>query len=178
MRGTRRVIDHAAMINTRRLAGDDWQIFRDVQLAGLLEAPYSANLTHAQATQRTETDWRHKLSERTLFITTVDDEPAGLAGGELGEHPETSTLVSMWVAPQARGLGVGDALVRTVLEWARGQGHRRTLLWVLDGNEPAERLYLRHGFQRTGRRRAMPRDESLIEVEMALDLASAPFAAR
>ncbi|QIS04548.1 GNAT family N-acetyltransferase [Nocardia brasiliensis] len=164
------MIEHAAVTDTRRLDAADWRLFRDVQLAGLLDAPYSANLTHAQAARRTEIEWRHKLSVQAVFATARDGKAVGIAGGRLEPDAETPTLVSLWVAPDARGLGVGDELVRTVLEWARGEGHRRITLWVLDSNAPAERLYRRHGFQRTGQRRAMPRDATMIEVEMALDL--------
>ena len=52
----------------------------------------------------------------------------------------------MWVAPEARGQGVGAALVAAVEGWARGKGYVRMGLGVTSTNEPAIRLYTRMGF--------------------------------
>ncbi|WP_433202358.1 GNAT family N-acetyltransferase [Nocardia sp. CA-107356] len=166
------------MISVRRLGDSDWQIYRDLQLASLTEAPDAAWLTYDEAERRSEADWRDNLAGRAQFAALLDDIPVGTAGGWVQESPECPELISMWVAPQARGKGAGDVLVRAVLEWASSAGCRAVGLWVLDGNEPAERLYRRHGFRRTGRRQVMPRDASLVEVEMvvALDAAAASSA--
>ncbi|HEY2205857.1 MAG TPA: GNAT family N-acetyltransferase [Pseudonocardia sp.] len=53
----------------------------------------------------------------------------------------------MWVAPAARGLGVGDAALREVLDRA---GRRPVVLSVRADNGPAVRLYRRHGFADAG----------------------------
>lgn len=61
-------------------------------------------------------------------------------------HPE---LKSMRTDPAATGRGVGAAMVRHVLEHARGLG--LGTLWLETGAEdffaPARRLYARHGFR-------------------------------
>ncbi|MFI9510170.1 GNAT family N-acetyltransferase [Nocardia sp. NPDC052566] len=159
------------MITVRRLVPDDWEVFRDLLLECLLAAPYAAVLTYEEAVQRTEAQWRNKFEDRVLFVALLDGVPVGTAGGMFfDEDPTLPELISMWVSPEARGTGASDRLVEQVLAWATGEGHPRMGLWVLDGNVPAEKLYLRHGFARTGRRKAMPRDESLIEVEMLISL--------
>ena len=56
----------------------------------------------------------------------------------------------MWVDPRFRRRGIGDLLLRTVLEWAKAQRYREVFLWVTEVNTNAERLYVRHGFARTG----------------------------
>ncbi|MGE8318584.1 MAG: GNAT family N-acetyltransferase [Comamonas sp.] len=53
----------------------------------------------------------------------------------------------MWVAPAARGLGAGHALVTHALDWARGHGVRRVRLGVTIAASPAMRLYAAHGFR-------------------------------
>ncbi|MEU9393540.1 GNAT family N-acetyltransferase [Streptomyces sp. NPDC048324] len=50
------------------------------------------------------------------------------------------------VAEEARGGGVGRALLRAVREEARRQGARRLTLRVLGHNAPARRLYEAEGF--------------------------------
>ncbi len=77
----------------------------------------------------------------------------------------------MWVAPEARGAGVGLALAQAVTEWARGAGFATLRLDVADANEPAVRLYARAGFAPTGAVGALPPPRAHItEHERALDL--------
>lgn len=62
---------------------------------------------------------------------------------EQGE--DETCLVGMWVAGHARGGGVREA-------------------------QPARNLYGRMGFRPTGRRGVLLHDESIVELEMALEL--------
>ncbi len=59
-------------------------------------------------------------------------------------------LISMWVAPRARGTGVSDRPVRAVLDWAVEGGHDVVRLEFAEHSAFAERLYPRNGFARTG----------------------------
>lgn len=85
------------------------------------------------------------------------------------DDPSLAHLVAMWVAPEARGRGAADRLVAGVVGWARGEGFSAVRLRVTDGNFRAEKLYERHGFQRTGATFLRERD-GLTEVEMAFRL--------
>lgn len=87
---------------------------------------------------------------RHRFVVEVDGRAVGLAAGGDSTDPGASALTSLWVAPEARGQGIGDRLVETVAGWSKGAGYRRLVLWVADGNDHAERLYERNGFTRTG----------------------------
>jgi len=51
------------------------------------------------------------------------------------------------VEPDARGLGIGDALVRTCVEFARGAGYPAIWLWTHTVLESARRIYAGHGFR-------------------------------
>jgi ribosomal protein S18 acetylase RimI-like enzyme len=60
-------------------------------------------------------------------------------------------LISMWVAPFARGRRVADALVDAVITWARGQRIDRVALDVMESNDRARAFYRRQGFVDQGR---------------------------
>lgn len=55
-------------------------------------------------------------------------------------------LEDLFVSEEARGSGLGRALLGGAIERAREHGCRRIELDVNEGNEPARSLYERHGF--------------------------------
>jgi putative acetyltransferase len=65
------------------------------------------------------------------------------------ESEETYELCKMAVAPDARGLGLGDALMREVIRFAQEKGARRVYLVSNTKLGPALRLYRKHGFETT-----------------------------
>ncbi len=85
--------------------------------------------------------------------------------------PEDAGIYGVWVAPSARGRGVGDALLATAIEHARAAGHPRAVLDVGDHNTAAQALYARHGFRPTGRTGSLPEPRTHVtEHELARDL--------
>jgi GNAT superfamily N-acetyltransferase len=72
----------------------------------------------------------------------------------------------MWVRPDARGRGVGEALMNAAAGWARARGHAAMYLWVAEANEPARRLYDRYGFIPTGDRQPLPSNPAVPEIRM------------
>jgi RimJ/RimL family protein N-acetyltransferase len=70
----------------------------------------------------------------------------------------TLPQLGMLVAAGWRGQGVGDALVRAAVGWAREAGARELVLHVFPHNTAARALYAKHGFAQTAvLRRAFPR---------------------
>lgn len=137
------------MIVVRELSVDNWAEWRDLRLAALRESPeaFSSKLVDWQGEGDTEPRWRARLRDVSLnVLADLDGVPAGMVSGHLSERGDTATLMSMWVAPSARGRGVGDALVRAVVRWSEGRGAGELALRVAGGNEYAMALYQRHGF--------------------------------
>ncbi len=69
------------------------------------------------------------------------------------------------IRPAFRGAGLGTALMRRVLDEARGLGARRATLEVRASNTGARRLYERLGFRHAGTRRnyySHPVEDALI----------------
>jgi ribosomal protein S18 acetylase RimI-like enzyme len=65
-------------------------------------------------------------------------------------------LGSLWVAPEARGAGVGASLIEVVVEWARSEGFDELRLDVNDDNASAVKLYDLRGFEPTGEVSTLP----------------------
>jgi len=157
------------LINVREAGPEDWEVLREVRLAALAEAPYAFGSTYAREAAFTEEKWRGRLASRavTFFAFAAglaDGKPAGLAG--VYEEDGSADLVSMWVRPGARGLGVGETLVVSAAGWARARDHDTLYLWVTESNEAACKLYERCGFTPTGERQPLPSDPSLDEIRM------------
>lgn len=140
---------------SRRLGVDDWVRYRAVRLAALASDPTAFGSSVPREQGFTTAMWQARLVERVTFIAEKPGEASDTGGaygliGIVRESDRIAELVSMWVHPAVRGRGVGDLLVREVLGWSRENGFSEVRLWVTVGNDPAERLYARHGFQRTG----------------------------
>ena len=139
------------MVQIREVGADAWQAMRDIRLAALRDAPDAFASTYEREAAFAEADWQRWI-----------------AGGFEAE-PGTIELVSMWIRPDARGHGIGQALVETVIGWARGRGISRVHLWVAENNDQARRLYERCGFSPTAERQPLPSNPALIEIGMVRD---------
>jgi ribosomal protein S18 acetylase RimI-like enzyme len=136
-------------INLQRIGIDDWQLFRKLRLDALAEAPYAfgSKLADWQGQRDTETRWRGRLSDVPLnIIAEWRNTAAGMISATAPNPDGSIELLSMWVAPFARGYGVGDSLVNAVIEWAREQHASTVTLAVFEHNERALALYRRNGF--------------------------------
>lgn len=163
------------MLEIRRVEPHDWEIVREVRLAALRDAPEWFWATYEEEVHRPPGWWQEFIAAGAWFVAWRADEPVGIAAAishdDLG--PGTSQLISMWTAPGARGEGIGAALVKRVMAWARHAGLRALHLDVTEANDVARRLYERCGFRLTGRTTPHPRNADLNELEMRAELPEA-----
>jgi GNAT superfamily N-acetyltransferase len=159
------------MVLVRETAAADWQALRDIRLEALHNAPAAFGSTYEREILRPEADWLDRIARGGTFLAFLPEvsEPAGLAGG-YQEDRDTAELVSMYVRPQARGRGVGEALVAAVARWAEAKGAKSLHLWVTEANAPARQLYERCGFSPTPERQPLPSNPALGELGMTLTL--------
>lgn len=72
----------------------------------------------------------------------------GTGHGQLAQTAEEAEIRALAVAPQARGRGIGRALVAAVTEQAIRRGIRHLLLLTQPEMRAAQHLYAQAGFQR------------------------------
>lgn len=92
-----------------------------------------------------------QLDTRHYVVALSDEQVVGYAG--LCDYPDEAFVQTIAVAPSAQGTGLGARLLTELLEEADRRRQRVVSLEVRADNEPAQRLYARHGFTRTGLRR-------------------------
>ena len=105
-----------------------------------------------------------------MFVAVRHGEIAGLAGLHVGTGRRRHVAsLGVMVAVTHRRAGVGDALMRTILDVAdRWLGLRRVELGVLTGNDAARRLYEKHGFEPEGVWRQSVAGEGRLQDELRM----------
>lgn len=86
------------------------------------------------------------------------DQPMGVVILAPSQNHDAVELVYLGLAPEARGRGVGDCMMRLAINTVLKQQRSELSLAVDSRNTPALRLYYRHGMHRVGSRLALVRD--------------------
>ena len=87
-----------------------------------------------------------RMSEGPMWVAVLDDALVGTVSA-LPLNDELY-IRGMAVLPQARGLGLGELLLKTVEDHALAEGYKRLTLSTTPFLHRAIRLYERFGFQR------------------------------
>jgi GNAT superfamily N-acetyltransferase len=142
-------------------------------IRALTDAPFAFGSRVEEEQDRPEAFWRSRLESQAAatFLAIHGNETVGLVRTFVEpEDVATGELVSMWVAPHARGKGVGRHLVAAVVQWAMDHDATSVELWVTETNPAARRLYESCGFVLSGGRQTLPSNPLLSEVAMRLVL--------
>ncbi len=141
------------MVELRRIGPDDWPLWREVRLAALAEAPhaFSSTLEEWRGKGDTEVRWRSRLEAVPFnLLAVMTGSGVGQVSGTALDANGDVELISLWVAPQVRGQGIGDALIDGVATWAGEQEAAAVVLSVKRGNPAAIAAYERAGFVPVG----------------------------
>jgi ribosomal protein S18 acetylase RimI-like enzyme len=154
------------VIELRTVGPDDWLAWRELRLAALAEAPDAFGSTLAEWQDESEERWRARLAipDSHNVLVVADDRPVGMASGVPDDG--RAELISMWVSPTARGMGVGNVLIAEIARWAAGRADA-LYLSVMPDNAAAIALYARNGFVDTGEPGDLLADGVRREIVMA-----------
>jgi ribosomal protein S18 acetylase RimI-like enzyme len=147
--------------------------FKAVRLRALQDSPSAFGSTYAKESELSDADWLKRAadwsSDRSVGYLALDQEmPCGIVAAFLNEQDWLRAhLVSMWVAPTHRRVGIGRTLIGAVQTWAMMRGARVLQLAVTSSNRTAIEFYQQNGFSMTGNTEPYPNDPTLFEYEMS-----------
>jgi len=166
-------------IHVRALREEDWQVYRDVRLAALQDAPEAFVASRAQEEVFDEQTWRERLRRSRRLVAERDGSVLGVVSVGQTEEPRAGTaeLFGLWVAPEARGTGVAWKLVEAGAERARADGRNHLSYWVGTDNGRAVAFASSFGFRPGSTRRPMrvaSEEDGAEEMAMVLPLGVDP----
>lgn len=158
----------------RRIRSSEWRELRDLRLEALRDSPGAYGSSHAAEATHADADWQElagagaKGDEQVAVVAVAGGRLMGMARGYL--ELSTAYLVSVYVTPAWRGRGIGTAVSREIVAWAREHGAKEVILGVSDWNQAARRVYEALGFAPNGVSRPLRSDPLVTLYEMRLEL--------
>ena len=140
-------------MRVREAEFDEWETYRHLRMAALAGSPGSFRTLLEDVADRPDSEWaaQHEASvradDRVSFFAETD-RPVGVSFSRL--EGEQLHIYPMWIEPEARGLGLGRAMIDAAFAWGKVRGATSARLAVTIGNDEGERLYVRTGFEPTG----------------------------
>jgi ribosomal protein S18 acetylase RimI-like enzyme len=169
--------DEQRAVTIRPARADEWGRWRETRLRMLRDDADFFSTRYDDMVREPDQMWRDWVGEaaagaqKTLFVAEEDGDWLGVVGAFVRINPLEVQLISMWVDPQARGRGIAQDLIRAVARWAGDRGSDTVVLFVQEANEPAQQLYERAGFKRTGDRAPAAAGRSAFKVVLAAPVA-------
>jgi GNAT superfamily N-acetyltransferase len=166
-------------ITLRAISTNDKDLYRETRLRALQDTPFAFGSNYAREAAFTDAEWQQRTANLASghavgYLALDAGLPCGLiAALPSEEFPNCFAVVSMWVAPTHRRLGVGTLLIDGIKDWAASRNARELRLMVTGNNPSAMDFYLRNGFDPTGHTGPYPNDPAVFEHEMLCAL-SAP----
>jgi ribosomal protein S18 acetylase RimI-like enzyme len=160
-------------VMVRRVRRDDVASMRALRLRALQTDPSSFGSTYEREAAFDDDVWEERVErgasgdDAATFVALVAEEPVGLVSGFRDEEePDLFDVVGMWVAPEARGRGVGRRLLEEIERWIASCGGTEVRLSVTNVANAARRLYESAGYAADGRADESAHTPGLVELGM------------
>jgi RimJ/RimL family protein N-acetyltransferase len=135
----------------------DAAAYRALRLEALRSHPEAFSADYVVSEARPIAYWKDRLrsvgDENTLFFAVHGESLIGMCAIFRGDSPKTrhsATLVSVYLLPEWRGMGIAAEMISGCLAWARDRGITIVKLGVSAGNAAAIRCYTQCGFEKYG----------------------------
>jgi ribosomal protein S18 acetylase RimI-like enzyme len=131
----------------RLTSADDWQKLKSIRLASLKKSPNTFGWSYALAAKLTDDEWKERasgLSYPKFFLAFENEKPVGIIGCVI--EKQECCLISMWVEPSSRRLGIAKLLMDELFAHAKKSGYNKVSLMVAPKNKLACQLYSKRGF--------------------------------
>ena len=136
----------------RALALAEWDLFRNLRLMALKDAPGVFATSYADAVKRAPETWQSLVSGPANQIFGLFDggHLVGITGAFASPDDasgETATLVMSYIVPAYRGRGLSGLLYTAALDWTRAHPRfKRVIVAMRASNTASRRACERQGF--------------------------------
>ena len=141
------------LITVKRIQDGELELYKQIRLASLKDAPYAFETTYESALQRTDEMWRERVintvqgTDEAIFFAFSDDLAIGIAALiRMKGQAEAGVLMQVWASPDHRGTSVAWDLMDAIFHWAGENNFHRIIAGVTNLNARALRFYTRYGF--------------------------------
>ena len=143
------------MTTIRRIQMGEVELYKQIRLASLKDAPYAFETSYESAVQRSDATWRERAesgaqgSDGATFLAFSESRPVGIAAiirsqGQL----DMAELMQVWIHPDFRGTGAAWDLMDAIFGWAKENNVRKITAGVTKVNPRAITFYSKYGFSR------------------------------
>jgi RimJ/RimL family protein N-acetyltransferase len=155
----------------RSLQAQEVALFRDLRLQALQESPAAFDQTYQEEAEQPIAYWQALVlgvtppSNNTMLIAVKGQEPVAVVYG-FNKGKGAGSFGGMWVAQQYRQQGIASELVASIFQWAKKSGITTLRIWNVEGNEAAQNLYQKFGFQVTGETRKLETKPERVIIQL------------
>lgn len=120
--------------------------------------------------RRMEEYIRHYDVDLDASFIALDEDELELGVGMLGRRGSRAWITRLGILPERRGHKIGQLLTASLIDAARERGAEQVQLEVIEGNEPAHRLFEKLGFVETRRLLVIRRPPGVVEAAMTFEI--------
>jgi ribosomal protein S18 acetylase RimI-like enzyme len=137
----------------RRIRIGEADLFKQIRLTSLQDAPYAFSSNYDAALHRSAESWCEQAdgtalgTDRATFIAFMDGIPVGIAAVyRIEGQVNVGEVLQVWVDPEHRGTSVARDLMDIVVKWAGENNFHKIIATVTGGNARAVKFYTQYGF--------------------------------